>query len=177
MIGNLEKLQSSKTPHSKLLRISFLTELRLPYRNSGRLPEGFQFYTEIMLNMSKPSSFGTGQAYRFEITKSPTTQYYIIKINSHVLVYRSVRRMFPDLQKLLGPHEVHPDDLARPAHQRGRCLRQVPVPGVRFFRQHPGLPLGHSRPTVDHIDHLRRVPEGEPSQSGGHGARSVRLRL
>ncbi len=50
---NLEKLEKSKTPHSKLLRISFLTELRLPYRNSGRLPEGFQFYTETLNRYKK----------------------------------------------------------------------------------------------------------------------------
>ena len=42
---NLEKLESSKTPRSQVLRIGFLWELRLPYRNSNRLPEGFQFYT------------------------------------------------------------------------------------------------------------------------------------
>ncbi|MDP2060665.1 MAG: hypothetical protein Q8J97_13065, partial [Flavobacteriaceae bacterium] len=50
---NLERLERSKTPHSKLLRISFLTNLRLPYRNSSRLPEGFKFYTESLNRYKK----------------------------------------------------------------------------------------------------------------------------
>ncbi|MDP3442643.1 MAG: hypothetical protein Q8T08_07235, partial [Ignavibacteria bacterium] len=49
----LKELESSKTPHSKLIRISFLTELRLPYRNSDRLPEGFQFYAENLNRYKK----------------------------------------------------------------------------------------------------------------------------
>ncbi len=43
---NLEAIEKSKTPHSKFLEVGFLTELRLPYRNSTRLPEGFQFFSE-----------------------------------------------------------------------------------------------------------------------------------
>jgi len=50
---NLEKLESSKTPRSRSLKIGFLTELRLPYRNSSRLPEGFQFYSERLNRYKK----------------------------------------------------------------------------------------------------------------------------
>ena len=50
---NLEKLESSKTPRSQVLGIGFLFELRQPYRNSNRLPEGFQFYTERLNRYKK----------------------------------------------------------------------------------------------------------------------------
>jgi signal transduction histidine kinase len=49
----LERLENSKTPRSKSLKIGFLTELRLPYRNSSRLPEGFQFYAESLNRFKK----------------------------------------------------------------------------------------------------------------------------
>jgi len=49
----LEGLENSKTPRSKSFKIGFLTELRLPYRNSSRLPEGFQFYTERLNRFKK----------------------------------------------------------------------------------------------------------------------------
>jgi two-component system, NtrC family, sensor kinase len=50
---NLEKLETSKTPHAKLLRIKFLVELRLPYRTSSKVSEGFVFFTEKLNNYKK----------------------------------------------------------------------------------------------------------------------------
>ncbi|MGB3008034.1 MAG: hypothetical protein WBC06_16085 [Chitinophagaceae bacterium] len=43
---NLKKIETSKTPNIQFLKNNFLRQLRLPYRNSDRLPEGFQFFTE-----------------------------------------------------------------------------------------------------------------------------------
>ena len=43
---NLNQLESSKTPQSKNLYRAFLILLRVPYRNSSKLTEGFPFYTK-----------------------------------------------------------------------------------------------------------------------------------
>ena len=56
---NLEKLETSKTPHAKILRTKFLVELRQPYRTSSKLSEGFAFFTEI-LNSYKKNNDSSG---------------------------------------------------------------------------------------------------------------------
>jgi signal transduction histidine kinase len=56
---NLKKIETSKTPKQQFLKNIFLRQLRLPYRNSDRLPEGFQFFTE-KLNNSKINKDSVG---------------------------------------------------------------------------------------------------------------------
>jgi signal transduction histidine kinase len=56
---NLEKLETSKTPHAKILRTKFLVELRTPYRNSSKLPEGLTFFAE-KLNSYKKNNDSSG---------------------------------------------------------------------------------------------------------------------
>jgi signal transduction histidine kinase len=58
---NIKKLESSKTPHAEFLEQAFLRELRNPYRNSGRLQEGFQFYKE-KLNSYKTNNDSGGMS-------------------------------------------------------------------------------------------------------------------
>jgi signal transduction histidine kinase len=61
---NLEKLETSKTPHAKILHISFLVELRLPYRTSSKLSEGFTFFAEKLNSYKKNNdSSGIGTCY------------------------------------------------------------------------------------------------------------------
>ena len=48
----LKKLEASATPQSKVLYRYFLTLLRVPYRTSSKLAEGFPFYTK-QLNQFK----------------------------------------------------------------------------------------------------------------------------
>ncbi len=61
---NFQKLENSQTTHAKYLAQLFLTQLRLPYRNSTKLTEGFQFFTE-KLNQYKlaKDSFGLSTCY------------------------------------------------------------------------------------------------------------------
>jgi two-component system, NtrC family, sensor kinase len=56
---NLEKLETSKTPHAEILRTRFLVELRIPYRNSSKLSEGFTFFAE-KLNSYKKNNDSSG---------------------------------------------------------------------------------------------------------------------
>ncbi len=49
---NLKQLETSATPQSKVLYRYFLTLLRVPYRTSSKLTEGFPFYTK-QLNQFK----------------------------------------------------------------------------------------------------------------------------
>ncbi len=58
---NIKKLENSKTPHAAFLEQAFLRELRNPYRNSGRLQEGFQFYKE-KLNTYKTNNDSAGMS-------------------------------------------------------------------------------------------------------------------
>ena len=50
---NLEKLETSKTPRAKILRTKFLVELRIPYRTSSKLSEGFAFFTQKLNSYKK----------------------------------------------------------------------------------------------------------------------------
>ncbi len=56
---NYYKVENSKTPRSKYLAQAFLIQLRLPYRNSDKLPEGFKFITE-QLNKYKKANDSLG---------------------------------------------------------------------------------------------------------------------
>ena len=56
---NVEKLETSKTPHAKVLHIRFLTELRLPYRTSSKVSEGLAFFAE-KLNSYKKNNDSSG---------------------------------------------------------------------------------------------------------------------
>jgi signal transduction histidine kinase len=56
---NYQKAESSRTPRSKYLAKAFLIQLRLPYRNSDKLPEGFKFITE-QLNKYKKANDSLG---------------------------------------------------------------------------------------------------------------------
>ena len=60
----IQKLENSSTPHAKYLAQAFLSQLRLPYRNSSKLPEGFQYYAE-KLNQYKiaKDSLGLSTCY------------------------------------------------------------------------------------------------------------------
>jgi signal transduction histidine kinase len=42
----LEELEKTKAPNAKVIRSTFARQLRLPYRNSDMLNEGFQFFNE-----------------------------------------------------------------------------------------------------------------------------------
>jgi hypothetical protein len=50
----LEKLENSKTPNVHFISSVFLKQLRLPYRNSNLLSEGFQYYND---NLKKQKRF------------------------------------------------------------------------------------------------------------------------
>ncbi len=56
---NVEKLETSKTPHAQILRIGFLVELRIPYRTSSKLSEGFTYFAE-KLNSYKKNNDSSG---------------------------------------------------------------------------------------------------------------------
>jgi two-component system, NtrC family, sensor kinase len=58
---NIKKLERSSTPHSNYFVYAFLNQLRLPYRNSSQLTEGFQFYAE-RLNQFKRANDSIGLA-------------------------------------------------------------------------------------------------------------------
>jgi signal transduction histidine kinase len=61
---NIQKLENSSTPHAKLLANNFLRQLRLPYRNSTKLADGFQFYTEKLNQYKKANdSIGLSSCY------------------------------------------------------------------------------------------------------------------
>ncbi len=61
---NFERLEKSKTPHAKYLSQAFLSHLRLPYRNSDKLPEGFKFLTEKLNEYkTKNDSLGLATCY------------------------------------------------------------------------------------------------------------------
>jgi signal transduction histidine kinase len=61
---NIQKLDNSSTPHAKLLADAFLKQLRLPYRNSTRFADGFQFYTEKLNQYKKTNdSLGLSSCY------------------------------------------------------------------------------------------------------------------
>jgi len=49
----LKNLETSKTPNPRNLTMATLCELRLPYRNSDKLIEGFQFFTDKILEYKK----------------------------------------------------------------------------------------------------------------------------
>ncbi len=57
----IQKLENSSTPRANYLAKAFLSQLRLPYRNSSKLPEGFQFYAE-KLNQYKMAKDSLGLA-------------------------------------------------------------------------------------------------------------------
>ncbi|MBL0306491.1 MAG: hypothetical protein IPQ25_10790 [Chitinophagaceae bacterium] len=42
----LAQLEKSKTPNARLISSGFMRQLRLPYRNSNTLNEGFQYFNE-----------------------------------------------------------------------------------------------------------------------------------
>ncbi len=56
---NVEKLETSKTPHAKILHIRFLVELRLPYRTSSKVSEGLVYFAE-KLNSYKKNNDSSG---------------------------------------------------------------------------------------------------------------------
>jgi signal transduction histidine kinase len=58
---NIKKLENSSTPHSNYFVYAFLNQLRLPYRNSSQITEGFQFYAE-KLNQFKRANDSIGLA-------------------------------------------------------------------------------------------------------------------
>ncbi len=59
-----EQLEKSKAPNAQNIRSFFLIFLRDPYRNSGRLAEGFQFYTSKLKEYKlKNDSSGIWRCY------------------------------------------------------------------------------------------------------------------
>ena len=50
---NFEKLKTSKTPLALFFRDNFLIDLRLAYRNSHRLTEGFKYFSEQLNEFQK----------------------------------------------------------------------------------------------------------------------------
>ncbi|MEP6261977.1 MAG: ATP-binding protein [Gillisia sp.] len=54
----LEEVESSNSPHAKIVRDNILGVLRIPYRNSNQLEQGFIFYNSKLLefNASRDSS-------------------------------------------------------------------------------------------------------------------------
>jgi two-component system, NtrC family, sensor kinase len=62
----IQKLENSSTPRAKYLAHVFLSQLRLPYRNSSKLPEGFQYYAE-KLNQYKIAKDSLGLSTCFYV--------------------------------------------------------------------------------------------------------------
>jgi len=61
---NIEKLENSSTLRGKYLAVAFLSALRLPYRNSTKLPEGFQYYAEKLKQYKRAKdSLGLATCY------------------------------------------------------------------------------------------------------------------
>jgi len=61
---NIEKLENSSTLRGKYLAMAFLSALRLPYRNSTKLPEGFQYYAEKLKQYKRAKdSLGLATCY------------------------------------------------------------------------------------------------------------------
>jgi uncharacterized membrane protein len=56
---NVAELEKSSTPHANYLSHAFLGSMRLPYRNSDKITEGFQYYTE-KLNQYKRTKDSIG---------------------------------------------------------------------------------------------------------------------
>ncbi len=56
---NVAELEKSSTPHANYLSHAFLGAMRLPYRNSDKITEGFQYYTE-KLNQYKRTKDSIG---------------------------------------------------------------------------------------------------------------------
>ncbi|MDZ4793514.1 MAG: ATP-binding protein [Bacteroidota bacterium] len=50
---NIQQLENSKTPNAKFLIQTFLNGLRVPYRESNKLTEGFQFFTDKLNEYKK----------------------------------------------------------------------------------------------------------------------------
>ncbi len=60
----LAELEKSKTPNSTVIRSSFIKQLRLPYRNSSMLSDGFQYFNEnLKIFKQKKDSAGLADCY------------------------------------------------------------------------------------------------------------------
>ena len=60
----LAELEKSKTPNVKVIRSGFIKQLRLPYRNSNMLSEGFQYFNEnLKIFKQKNDSAGLADCY------------------------------------------------------------------------------------------------------------------
>ncbi len=66
---NIEQLERSSTLRSTYITSAFLTQLRLPYRNSSKLPEGFQYYTDKLNQYKKDKN-----------TLALATCYYVLAV-------------------------------------------------------------------------------------------------
>ena len=60
----LAELEKSKTPNSTVIRSGFIKQLRLPYRNSSMLSDGFQYFNEnLKIFKQKKDSAGLADCY------------------------------------------------------------------------------------------------------------------
>ena len=60
----LAELEKSKTPNATVIRSGFIKQLRLPYRNSNMLSEGFQYFNEnLKIFKQKNDSAGLADCY------------------------------------------------------------------------------------------------------------------
>ena len=62
-------LEKSKSPNAVLIRSSFLQGLKLPYRNSDKLPEGFRYFNE-KLKTYKSNNDSAGLADCYQVLSS-----------------------------------------------------------------------------------------------------------
>ena len=61
---NMQQLEKSSTPNAKYLKQMFLLGLRIPYRESDKLSEGFQFFAEKLNGYKKDNdSIGLSNCY------------------------------------------------------------------------------------------------------------------
>jgi len=125
---NLEKVQHSKTPRSKYFEIAFLAALRLPYRNSTKLTEGFQFIAEKLNEythqaIGKANQFGhrAGDALdassdyvkNFDLSETESSRVFYDdakKVKAIVITYSGKLDTAPKPNDVIGePIEPRPD--------------------------------------------------------------------
>ncbi len=63
---NIEKLESNNSQKTRIYKSIFLQNLRIPYRNSDRLAEGLQYYTE-RINKYKANNDSLGLAHCYYV--------------------------------------------------------------------------------------------------------------
>ena len=61
----LERIEKSSTPEKEILRTNFLSSLRIPYRTSNRLVEGFDYYNNYLIKFKEQNDSSGMQTCNF----------------------------------------------------------------------------------------------------------------